>query len=286
MIPPWVPELPPALPLDPPVAPSPTDSSEPVQPPPENATKPPPQTDGANTSQNPAPALPIPVLAPSGRFIGTRRNLGDFAKSGNSAKMRQGLKNYVRKGYGGRETATKRLAGTARTAGALYSALGGDRPAQFSGSLPVVDQIRAAGMVADALMDALVEAIRPVDGNQDTDASRSSIKKALSDVLTAYPNADLLDLNEEQRALAIERFVAFDVCTRIELDVGKTIQDKAQDSITALRRVREMREYVNQTVAASFRKLKEAGRTLSDGHVVEVAQSALLETFKVFEEYL
>jgi hypothetical protein len=47
------------------------------------------------------------------------------------------------------------------------------------------------------------------------------------ELLTRFPEADLLNLDPNQRGFAIERFTAIDVFRRFELDVGKTIVEKA-----------------------------------------------------------
>jgi len=142
-----------------------------------------------------------------------------------------------------------------------------------------------AGHSVDAVMDAVVEAVRPVDGTQDTEASRAAIKDALADVLTKFPDADLLNLEEQHRELAIERYVASDVFRRFDLDLGKTIRDKAPSAVTGLGRLKEVREYIRETVAASFRKLRDAGQRLVAGRITQIVQNALSETFQVFEEY-
>ena len=134
-------------------------------------------------------------------------------------------------------------------------------------------------------MDAVVEAVRPVDGTQDAEASRTSIKDALSDVLNQFPNADLLNLQQEQRELAIERFVAADVFRRVDLDIGRTIREKAPSAAAGLGRLKEVREYVRQTVSASFRRLRDAGQQMSTGRVTQIVQMAIRETFLVFEGY-
>lgn len=78
-----------------------------------------------------------------------------------------------------------------------------------------------AGRSAKEVIDAVVEAVRPADGTQDAEASRAAINDALSELLTIFPDADLLNLNDEQRQLAIQRFVAIDVYRRFALDLGK-----------------------------------------------------------------
>ena len=230
------------------------------------------------------PFQPSPI-APDRRWIGVNRSLSDYANSGDSGTMRRGLGHYIRSGYGGSATATRRMGGTAATAGALGGTL-----ADLASGQPVVpgsplDPALLAGRSADEIMDAVVEAVRPVDGTQDAEASRAAIRDALSELLTRFPDADLLNLTPEQRELAIERFTAHDVFRRFDLDVGHTIRERAPSAVTALSRLKQARDYVRETVAAAFRKLREAGRTLTAGRISEVVRAALRETFEVFEGY-
>lgn len=270
MVPPWVPDIPlpptPAEGAPPDAAPEPGDATPPASPPAE-------------------PRQPIPI-APARRFVGANRNLGDYARSGDGASMRRGLGQYVKKGYGGSATATRRMGGTAQTAQALYSALSGGQgnPATATGS--PLDPALTAGRSADEVMDAVVEAVRPVDGTQDAEASRTSIKDALSEVLNQFPDADLLNLQPEQREFAVERFVAGDVFRRIDLDIGRTIREKAPNAATGLGRLKEVREYVREAVSASFRQLRETGQRLAAGRITQIVQSAIRETFQVFEGYV
>lgn len=272
MVPPWVPDIP--LP----VVPSEAVPAEDVlldDPPDQSQPNPPVRTE---------PRQPIPV-APRGRFGGAKRNLGEYANSGDRDSMRRGLGQYVKKGYGGSSTATRRFGGTAQTANALYSALssGASNPYATPGS--ALDPVLMAGRSADEVMDAVVEAIRPVDGTQDTEASRTAIKDALSDVLVRYPDADLCVMQDEHRDMAIERYVASDVFRRFELDLGKAVIEKSPNAATSLGRLKEIREYVRETVAASFRQLRNAGHRLATGFITQIVQNALRETFQVFEGY-
>jgi hypothetical protein len=199
--------------------------------------------------------------------------------------MRRSLGHYVRTGYGGSDTATRRFGGTAATAGVLGGALARVAAGQPAALGSPLDPALLAGRNAQEVMDAVVEAVRPVDGTQDAEAERAAIRDALSELLTKFPEADLLNLEPEQRAFAIERFTAIDVFRRFELDVGKTIVEKAPSAVTALSRLKEVREYVKQSVAAAFRKLRNAGRSLTSGRISQVVRDALRETFDVFEGY-
>jgi hypothetical protein len=272
MVPPWVPPLPPAspnLPQDGDGAGQ--DGQSPTAP-------------NQSVPQQPAQAQSSPI-APAARFGGARLNLGKFGRGGNRRYMQRGLRDYVRKGYGGRATAVRRFGGTAATAGVLYGALSGVAGGQAAAPRSPLDPAILAGRSAREVMDAIVEAVRPSDGTQDAEASRAAIKNALSELLTMFPDADLFNLTEDQRGTAIELFVALDVCQRAMLDIGKAIQGKALTALVGLSRLKEVKEYVKQTVAVAFRKLHSAGHRVTTGRVNEVVRAALEETFKVFEEY-
>jgi hypothetical protein len=250
--------------------------------------------DGQGGSLAPNPNAPPPAtqpaqiapVAPAGRFSGARKSLGSFASGGDKKDMRRGVREYVRKGYGGKATALKRFGGTISTADTLYSVLGGISSGQTAGSGSPLDPTLLAGKSAREVMDAVVEAVRPVDGTQDAEANRAAVKASLSELLTLFPDADLLNLTEDQRVLAIEKFVALDVYQRLALDIGKTIQDRAPTVALGFSRLKEVREYIKQTVAASFRKLRTSGNTVTSGKVKGVVQAALDGAFHVFEEWV
>jgi len=200
--------------------------------------------------------------------------------------MRRGLGHYVGKGLGGGGTATRRFGGTASTAGVLYGALSSAASGQAAAPGSPFDPALLGGRSASEIMDALVEAVRPTDGTQDTEASRIAIKNALSDLLTQFPDADLLHLSEEQRIFAIERYVAFDVYNRFRLDVGKTIQDKAPTIATAMTRLKDIRDYIKESVSAAMRQVRAAGQAMNARRIMRMVGQALGDTFRVFEDYV
>lgn len=267
MVPPWVP-----------------DAEAPAPAPP--ATEPPPQGDDATPAET-APASPTPPpapVAPSGRFSSARLALGKFAGTGSQRNMKRGVGRYVRTGYGGSGTATRRFGGTAQTAGVLYGALspaGREQASLPGGSL---DAVVLSGRSANDVMNAVVEAVRPIDGTQDAEASRAAIKDALSELLTKFPDAELLDLTDGQRLFAVERYVSHDVYRRFRLDVGKTIQDKAPSVQSGLARLKEVKDYIKETVSVAFKTLGST-TAMTRRQVGKLVRSALKETFTVFESY-
>lgn len=267
LVPPWTPPPPSPLSGPPPIDPEGSPDL--------------PEQEGAS----PGGDLPTAPPARSGRFGGVRRQLNEFAHTGDGRALRRSLSHYVHRGYGGSRMAARRLAGASSTAGVLGDALA--RVASGSAVAPgsPLDPALLAGRSVHDVMDAVVEAVRPVDGTQDAEAERAAIRDALAELLDRYQQADILNLDDQQRAFVIERFVAADVFRRFELDVGKTIADKAPNATVALTRLKEVRDYVKECVAASFRRLRDAGRSVISNRVSEVVQDALRETMEVFEGY-
>ena len=232
--------------------------------------------------------LPVapPQIAPMGRFRGARTELGDFARSNSDYSLRQGVGHYVRTGLGGSRNASRRMAGTARRAGALYGVLqdlsGGRTPPAHPG----LDPAHLAGRHAREIVDLIAEALSPSDGTQDSEAGRHSISQALSELIRREPAIDLTALTQEQIALALELFIGADICRRIELDVGKAIFDRAPDAVTAIRRLEQMYSYVRQVVASSFRLRDAESGPVTQQTATSLASGVIQDTFEVFESYL
>lgn len=244
-----------------------------------------PAPEQANDPQHEDPAVDVTAaLAPQARFQSARRAIGEFASGGSARDMRRGLGGYARTGYGGAATLARRMTATPRTASSLFNALGTlAAGAQLGPNAPTVDVLERAS--ASEVIDAIVEAVKPVDGVQDTEASRRAIAEALSHLLVQFPNADLLHLDIEQRFFAVESFVASDVFMRVCLDIGQVIQQRAPSAAAGLARLSEVREFVREAAASSFRGLREAGNGLTAGNVEAVCRAALNDTLAVFASY-
>lgn len=264
MVPPWVPAV--ATPID----------ATPAKPGPEGQAPPHAPAESGEAS---------PEVAPPGRFRPARGSIGRFARGGDGRDMRRALGHYVRTGLGGTRTGSRRLAGTAHTAGALYSALSQLAAGQSPTGTPL-DRDLLAGKSARGVIAAVVEAIRPVDGTLDTEASRNAVSLALSDLLTKFPEADLLNLSEIERAFAIESFVARDVYNRFHLDLGQSILRMAPSATVAAARSKEVLDYMRQTVSAAFRNLASRGETLAASRIAQLVQTVVRDALIVFEEYV
>ena len=228
---------------------------------------------------------PRSKLAPKGRFSGARRNIGIFAKSGDSNYLKKGICQYVKTGLGGRRTAARRMAATAHTARALNAALFVLSSNQEISTKHPLHQATLRGQSAKNIISYIVEAIRPIDGTQDAEASRASVSQALSEVLNIFPEADLQKLSDEQCDFVIERYVIGDVFRRIELDMSASIRSKARYVSTVARRLEEMRDYVCSAVESAFEKVKSDNRDITRLEILEIVRKVLEETMRIFESY-
>lgn len=243
---------------------------------------PPDDEQGQDDNQPPAQKANVPPpsdLSPPRRFVSTRRQLGNFAKSGDMGAMRAGVGHYITNGYGGSTTFARRMAGTANTAWGLSRALNPSEPGS------PLDRAQFVGKSANEIMDAVVEAVRPHDGTQDVESAREAVSEALTELLDEFPDADLLDLTPEQREYALEKFVANDVFKRFELDVGKQVMGKAPSAALGLKRMQEIKEYTAEVVGAAFRAQLASGAELTPATVAQTVQAALKDSCRVFEEY-
>jgi len=178
------------------------------------------------------------------------------------------------------------MAGTARTAGLLHSVLS----TLSSGQTPPVplgiDPRQLAGRSAHDIADVIIEAVRPIDGTQDTETARAAIYEAQVDLLEQFPDADLTALDAQQIDLMVERYIAHDLCLHIDLDVGKSVMAHAIDAATAIHRLEEIKQFVIQTVAACFHRRRSTGTRLDQRAMTTLAQSILRDTLDIFEEYI
>jgi hypothetical protein len=228
---------------------------------------------------------PPDPLAPGSRFRDARRSLGSFARTGNTHYLRRTLRHYVSSGYGGSGTMSRRFSGTARTAGRLNGLLQPGGGSGLTGDA-IRDAVLRGGSDVGAVLDAIADAASPVNGTQDGEIARRSVRDSLTDLLEKYPDADLLGLSDAQRAFVIERFTTHEVYGRFLLDMQQSVIKAAGDPQTALSRLRQIREFIATQVSSAFRAIQHGGSQAVTADVTRLTAQALKATMTVFEEYI
>lgn len=220
-----------------------------------------------------------PVAAPR-RFVDARRQVGSFARTGDTRDLRRGLGSYVRSGYGGSATLTRRLAGVSRSSGQLYNLFA---TGQLPDGTSLANVVLAASGDANLVLDAVINSLRQPNGTQDAEATSLATRTALTELLQRYPDADLANLDVEQRLFMIERYTAEELFLRVRLDLHAAIVKNAGDAATTLIRLKQLRSYIRQAIAAEFRALGQVLTTAAQ--VNAVVTEVIRATLTVFEEF-
>lgn len=277
IVPPWV-DNPPATP-------------RPQQPPPQIPQGPAPSPGSQSTPPSqPQPQPPqVPPQQPAvpstpGRWRGVRTSLGKFAGGGadRGRHLRRGLGHYSRSGMGGSGNAARRLGGSASAASSLHNALTSLASGQPLPPELGINPQALAGLTPAEIADVLVDAIKPIDGTQDAEATRDSAARALSDILAQ--NNDLTNLSPAQVDQVTAATLGYNVAHRIELDVGKSIIDKAPTKGEGLERLQEMKDYVREVVAAQYAAERAANGAIGRAVIDRISRDAIQQAFEVFEE--
>jgi hypothetical protein len=185
---------------------------------------------------------------------------------------------------GGASNATSRMAGSASSAGAIYealSALAADQPLppQYG-----VSRSRLAGLSQAEIIDVLVEALCPVDGTQDAEASRDSAARALTDIVDQ--GGDVIELDQLQIDQVVQTFLGNEVAHRIALDVGLAVIDKAPTAKLGQQRLEEMQAYVKEELAIRYAARRALSGALDRQTAAQLGRDVINDTFDVFESYL
>lgn len=175
---------------------------------------------------------------------------------------------------------------TSERAGQLYGVLDALRTGTPSPVDLGISVAALAGLPTSDVADHISNALHPADGTQDAEAGRDAMARALVDARNANPAADLTSPTPEQIGLIIERYVAYDLCNRIELDIGQAVLDKAPTYAEGVRRLEQVERYVREKVSAQFRAREDKGERLTRQSAESLCRGVVEDTFEIFEEYM
>lgn len=246
------------------------------------------------SSKGPGSGVPLvpawvgndPTLAEPARFKNARTNLGSFAKTGSNDSLKRGLGHYSKTGLGGASRGTSRMGRSTSAAGGFVDVLSALRDGTALPPAAQLDPATLAGKSQQEVADAIIDAVAPTDGTQDAESSRDSAARAFAEVLQSNPLADLTALTPDMIELFFERFLANDLVARIQLDIGKSVLDKAPDAASAIQRLETMQSFVKQEFARAVAELKAAGQRLQQGTGKSIGDAAIRATLDVFEGWI
>ena len=269
----------PGVPFDPPwlddiETPTPGDG-----PPPDDQE--PGDADSDNGQSQPPPKPPD--VAPRARFGAARRALGEFARTGNEDAFRRAVGHYSRTGMGGARRAANRMRTSARTGASAFGVLQAARERTNPVINEWIDSLTAREASVQEIADEIVKRTTPSGGSQDEAACRQSMAQAMEDLLANNADVDLLNLDDDDIWELIESFLGYEAFHRLSLDIGQVFESSSLSPRDSITRMKEMRDYLNAELSVQVEALRSGTFRATPSQLQSILQSALKNTFAVYE---
>lgn len=222
------------------------------------------------------------LVAPPARFGTARKNLGEFARTGNQDSFKKAVGQYSKKGMGGATNVAKRMRASTSSVSGLVSFLRDVK----SNTLPDIrdwaNNLMSKSPTAHEVIDAIIDRVTNEGGIIDEESIKDSMANAMSDLLEQNPNLDLLNLGDDESWDLIENFLSYEASNRLQLDIGQLLE-RTLSPIELVQRTDEMREYLKSEISAQLQPYKSSDKHPDIGKLNAVIHQALESTFIVFE---
>jgi len=228
------------------------------------------------------PSLDMPKLAPVARYKDARRNLTDYAKSGNKQSLTRSLGHYSKTGMGGASGVANRMQNSTRTAAGIHSALSSLRDGSLPSIANDIAKLKSEGAGIYSIIDIFVRHVCPDGGSLDETSARDSASAALSELFERNPNADIQNLSDDDSWSVVSAFLGYEAFNRIQLDIGQTFE-KLDSLSERTYRLQEMREYLEAEVTVQVNTLRSENPNTPSSSLHELLRAAIERTFRVFE---
>ena len=239
--------------------------------------------DADSDNGQPQPPPKPPDVAPRARFGAARRALGEFARTGKEDAFRRAVGHYSRTGMGGARRAANRMRTSARSGASAFGVLQAARERTDPVINEWVDSLTAREASAQEIADEIVKRTMPSGGSQDETACRQSMAQAMEDLLTNDPDVDLLNLDDDDIWELIESFLGYEAFHRLSLDIGQVFESSSLSPRDSITRMKEMRDYLNAELSARVEALRSGASHATPSQLQSILQSALKNTFAVYE---
>lgn len=273
----------PGVPFDPPwlddiETPTPGDGPPPDD---QNDDQKPENVDPGNEQPQPPPKPPD--VAPPARFRAARTALGEFARTGSEDAFKKAVGHYSRTGMGGARNAASRMRTSTRSGSSAFGFLQAARERTDPAINEWIDSLTAREASAQEIADEIVKRTMPSGGSQDEAACQESMAQAMEDLLDSSPYVDLLNLDDDNIWGLIESFLGYEAFYRLSLDIGQVFESSSLSPRDSVTRMKEMRDYLKAEITAQVEALRSDASPASSGQLQSILQSALENTFAVYE---
>jgi hypothetical protein len=255
----------------------------------------PPQGTDAETSPSPAttpqPVAPVPVLTPHPRALARWRaakaRMGRVAAGGGQRTIRSAARAYVRAKGGARQAAHS--AQTSQAAAVSFGGFLADAVRRgLAEALRQLGITQIVGQDAEAVFAAIIDAVTPPGADLEAAATRNGIVEALwvlYDQLAIQDGgwAKLESMDRTAVANALETAIIECVYSRWIQEVGIAFERKAASPQQAMRRERDVKDYIRRTVRLDFQNKDVLQINWRGNEGRTFVEAKFTETYSIFE---
>lgn len=231
---------------------------------------------------------PIPAVAEPRRFTSARRAIGRYTKTADIGSLRAALGNYVKSGYGGSGTASRRMQRGVSAASGVYDLLSrGADAGDASADAPSLDLRSLVGLSHSEIAERIADAVNPAAVSLDDAGVREAVAQAVSTVLSENENVDVTNMPPELVEECFVRTLSISAFNVVLGDIGASIQRAAHgDFALANNRMKEISDYVREAYRAQYENQKASGGTISRRTASALARTITAQVMSIFESYL
>ena len=256
-------------------------------PPPGDGRFPDDQNSGDKDSDNgqPQPSPDPPEVAPRARFGNARRALGEFVRTGKEDVFRRAAGYYSRTGMGGARRAGNRMRTSARSGASAFGVLQAARERTDPGINDWVDSLKARNANAQEIADEIVKRTTPSGGSLDEVACQESMAQAMGDLLANNPDVNLFNLDDDDIWGLMVSFLGYEAFHRLflDMDIEQVFKNSSLSPRESVKRMNEMRAYLMAVISVQVKGLRSGGSHATPSQLQSILQSALRNTFAVYE---
>jgi hypothetical protein len=184
---------------------------------------------------------------------------------------------------GGAKQAANRMRASTRAGAGLISFLQQVGSGATAEARQWVQELLATAPSADAVVDAIVEAVMPAGGSADEESIRDSMAMALSDLMALAPKCDPLHMSADDTWTLMQLYLSQEVCNRLRFDMGQSFESARLSPAQAVQREVEMRQFVRNEIGVQLSNLRGTTPNPSQRQLDGLMQDALQLTFQVYE---
>lgn len=184
---------------------------------------------------------------------------------------------------GGARNAANRMRASTRSAANLFGVLQTAREGTDPAITKWVKSLTSRNADAPSIVDEIIRRVAPQGGSQDETACRDAMSKAMLDLLKNNPDVNLLNLTDNDIWTLIESFLSYEAFNRLCLDIGQVFENTDLSPRDSVMRMNEMQDYLNAEICSQIEKLRQTTPNAVSNQLQVILQSALQNTFLVYE---